>query len=137
MKHVVLIACASKKLDCPAPASELYVSDLFKKSLAYARSLKPDGIHILSALHHVLDLGDVVQPYNYTLNGLPASDQQEWADQVLLSLDLDYDARDTHYTILAGRSYCRYLTPHLPHHTLPLAGLGIGQQLKWLKEHTP
>lgn len=51
-KVIVLVSCVSKKADTPQKAKDLYISDLFKKSLAYACSLEPDGIFILSALHH-------------------------------------------------------------------------------------
>ncbi len=49
MSLIVLIACAAQKLDHPAPAADLYTSALFKGSLRYARKLKPDVIHVLSA----------------------------------------------------------------------------------------
>jgi len=49
MKKIVLISCASKKLEVKAKAADLYTSALFKLNLKYARKLKPDGIFILSA----------------------------------------------------------------------------------------
>ena len=51
MKTIVLISCVSKKKAQKAKAEELYESPLFVKSLAYAKSLKPDSIYILSAKH--------------------------------------------------------------------------------------
>ena len=46
---IVLISCASKKLNHKAKAGDLYISQLFKSGLRYAKSLNPDKIFILSA----------------------------------------------------------------------------------------
>jgi len=69
--RIVLIACVSKKLDKTAMAKDLYISQLFKSSLVYAKKQKPDKIFILSALHHLLKLDDVIEPYNVTLSNIP------------------------------------------------------------------
>ena len=47
---VVLISCASKKLNRKAKAEDLYISPLFKLNLKYAKSLNPDKIFILADL---------------------------------------------------------------------------------------
>ena len=56
MKIIILIACVSKKRPFKSKAKDLYISTLFTKSLAYAHTLNPDKIYIISALHHLLDL---------------------------------------------------------------------------------
>jgi len=56
MKKIILIQCSKKKLIKPAKAKDLYISPLFKKSLAYAFMLNPDKIFILSAKHNLLPL---------------------------------------------------------------------------------
>lgn len=71
MKKIVLISCVSKKGNKKAKAKDLYMSSLFINSLAYAYSLNPDKIFILSALHHLLDLDQEIEPYNVTLTRLP------------------------------------------------------------------
>ncbi len=67
MKKIVLISCASKKRDVACKARELYQSTLFKLSLAYAETLNADHIFILSALHGVVDLNSIIEPYNITI----------------------------------------------------------------------
>ena len=57
-KTIVLIPCVSKKLNYGAKAKDLYISPLFKYSLAYARKLNPDMIYILSAKHRLVDLNE-------------------------------------------------------------------------------
>lgn len=136
MKTIALISCASKKRAQAAPAAELYDSTLFRLSLAYARTLEPDVTHILSAKHHLLDLDEVIAPYDLTLNNMPAADVRAWAERVRRQLAGRYDLDRDHFIILAGQKYRRYLLPHLSFYDIPLQGLRIGEQLQFLKEKT-
>lgn len=71
MKRIILISCVKTKLDHPAKAEDLYISDLFVKNLTFARKLKPDYIFILSAKYGLLKLNDRIAPYEKTLNQMP------------------------------------------------------------------
>lgn len=75
MKTIVLISCVSKKLNHAAKARDLYVSPLFKGNLAYAESLKPDVIYILSAKYGLLSQQDEITPYDVTLNAMNAAEK--------------------------------------------------------------
>ena len=130
-KRIVLLSCVSTKLDHPAPAEELYDSPLFKKSLAYAKSLKPDGIYILSAKHYVLPLQKVIAPYDKTLLDMPADEVREWGAQVVKILADRFDLGDDEFIILAGEKYRKYIVPQIAHWSAPLEGLRIGEQLSW------
>ena len=134
MKRIVLLSCVSKKLDHPAPAAELYTSPLFRLSLAYARQLQPDAIHILSAKYGLVDLDQVIAPYDVTLNTMPAAERRAWAQRVLEQLAQRYDLEHDHFIILAGQRYRQYLVPHLAYVEIPLQGLPIGKQLQFLKQ---
>ena len=134
MAKTVLISCVSKKLDHEAEAQDLYTSTLFRLNLAYARKLEPDNILILSAKYGLLELHERVQPYDLTLNDMPASEVRAWAGMVLRQLAARSDTANDHYVLLAGARYRRYLTPHLRHFEVPLEGLRIGEQLSQLKE---
>lgn len=130
-KTIVLLACVATKLPHAAPAKELYDSPLFKKSLAYAESLHPDDIVILSAKHYVVPLDKVIRPYDKTLLNMPSDEIQEWAVQVLKILADKYDLEKDNFIILAGDKYRKYITPQITHWSAPLKGLRIGQQLSW------
>ena len=65
MRTIVLISCAFQKEDSKMEAQKIYKSTLFKKSLAYAKKLKPDAIYILSAKHHLLPLDKVIEVSTY------------------------------------------------------------------------
>jgi len=134
MKTVVLIACAASKTPHAAPAQELYCSTLFKNGLEYAKLLKPDDIFILSAMHHLVELDDVLNPYNFTLNDMKSKDIQVWADKVLEQITSKcYDLDNTQFVFLAGDKYRKFLVSKMPHHDVPMKGLGIGYQLQWLQ----
>jgi len=63
MKKIILIQCSKKKLTKPAKAKDLYISQLFKKSLAYADMRNPYKMFILSAKYNLLSLNWIVSPY--------------------------------------------------------------------------
>ena len=98
MKTIVLISCVSKKRGVKTKSKDLYQSALFKYSLTYAYSLRPDKIFILSALHHVLDLETEIEPYDVTLSNVPkhkrktglkvlnTEEKKEWGKRVIEEL---------------------------------------------------
>ena len=132
MNRIVLVSCATTKLDRRAKAEDLYVSDLFRKSFAYARSLRPAAIFILSAKHGLVHPEDVIEPYNQTLNTMNPAEIISWSDSVLCQLRKQTDVQDDHFIFLAGDRYRRYLTPRLCSVEVPMQGLRIGEQLRWL-----
>lgn len=133
MKHVALIACCKGKLSYPAPARELYQGSLFKKSLAYVTSLGPDTILILSALHGVVHIDQVIEPYEVTLNTMKRNERDEWTACVLGQLRGYADLEHDRFTFLAGARYREGLVKHIKQVEVPLEGMGIGVQLQWLK----
>lgn len=74
----VFISCVSKKKDCTCEAKDLYNSTYFDYCLKYARTLTDDkNIYILSALYGVLELTDIISPYEKTLNKMCKSERVE------------------------------------------------------------
>ncbi|OGY46579.1 MAG: hypothetical protein A2663_04690 [Candidatus Buchananbacteria bacterium RIFCSPHIGHO2_01_FULL_46_12] len=134
MAKIVLISCVSKKLNHKSKAQDLYVSPLFQKNLRYARSLNPDKIFILSAKYGLLSLTDVVEPYDKTLNKMTSNEIKEWANSVLKQLQKVFDLDKEEFVFLAGNNYRKFLLPRIKNYKIPMLGLGIGKQLKWLTE---
>ena len=133
---VVLLSCVSKKLPHKAKARDLYVSPLFRLGLKYAESLHPDRIFILSAEYGLIDLEKEIEPYNRTLNRMSSTDVLAWAGRVLLQLKSSADLKNDEFIFLAGERYRKNLIPHITNYSIPLKGLGIGRQLKYLKGAT-
>jgi hypothetical protein len=130
MKTVVLVACVATKINKPAPAENLYDSDLFKKSMAYAHKLTDSNdIYILSAKHHLLPIKKVIKPYDMTLNDFSAEEKEQWASTVISELkNKGYDLDKDKFVFLAGVNYRKYLEDKLQNIEIPLKGLRIGQQ---------
>ncbi|SKC68792.1 DUF6884 domain-containing protein [Maledivibacter halophilus] len=135
MRTIVLISCVSKKKEVESEARELYQSTLFKLALKYAEKIKPDKIFILSALHGVVELEQVIRPYNVTLNNMSEKDRKTWSEKVINQLknkNISFD--EDKFIILAGNNYRKYLVRNMKHVEVPMEGLKIGQQLSYLKE---
>jgi Family of unknown function (DUF6884) len=131
-RHVVLIACAARKREHRAPACELYNSPLFRFSYQYAQALTPDAIYILSAKHGLVAPDTSLAPYDLTLSRMPEAEVYAWAQTVLAQLRAVADLTADRFTLLAGARYRRYLVSQLGACAVPMAGLGIGQQLHFL-----
>jgi hypothetical protein len=127
-----LVACASQKLQCPAPARELYVSQLFKKASAYAE-LNCDRWFVLSAKHGLVHPDAVLEPYDLRLGSQMCPPVTEWAEGVRKQLREELNGiEDLTLVALAGEQYRTVLRDIPWPYEIPMKGLGIGQQLGWL-----
>ena len=134
MTIIVLISCASKKLNHRSEAKLLYISTLFKKSLEYAELIPHDQIFILSAKHRLLDPNRIINPYDQTLNKMESVERKKWAFEVLNQLKKVSDIRKDEFVILAGNKYSEFFAPDITNKKIPLAGKRIGKQLQWLNQ---
>lgn len=130
MKTIILIACSSKKLSVKSIARQLYCSNLFQKSLTYAKSIKYNNIFILSAKYGLLGLNTYIVPYNKTLNEMNASQIQEWSNMVLNQLQKVANIKKDEFIFLAGNNYRKFLISRISHYRIPMQGLSIGKQLQ-------
>lgn len=139
MTTVYLVSCVGKKADAPIQAADLYLSDWFIKARGYVESLGAEW-YILSAEYGFLRRDQVTAPYEKTLNAMPRGARRAWAEGVARTLIAAFPPR-THFVFLAGDRYRADLIPLLESagHScaVPMRGLGIGQQLAWLKSHQP
>lgn len=134
---VGVVACSSKKND-PAvvgkrrlQARDLYgASDLFRKASSYADAVTDEWV-ILSAKYGLVTPDRLLPYYN---QALPRSGNKAWAAKVRRSLEDRYDLDRTRFLVLAPSHYRKYLfTGSDLDYEAPMKGLGIGQQLGWLK----
>ncbi len=133
MGKIVLISCVSTKLPYKAKAKDLYISPLFKMNIAYAHTLKPKNIFILSAKYGLIDLEKIIYPYNQTLNTMRVEEIKKWAEKVKKQMDGKIDHKKDEIIFLAGEKYRKYLIPYFSKIQIPLQGLSIGKQLQFLK----
>lgn len=132
--RIGLVACASQKLDRPAPARELYVSQLFRKASAYAEATCGRW-YILSAKHGLIRPDEVIEPYDMRLGTTDPTSPPilVWADRVREQLAAELaDVPSVTLVALGGVQYQTVLRPCQWPFEIPMKGLGIGQQLGFL-----
>ncbi len=132
--RIALVSCVKAKQPYPAPAGELYTSQLFRRLRAYAVE-NADRWFILSAEHGVLSPDAIVAPYERTLNNMRMQERRAWANRVQEQL-IQVIPPESDVFVLAGMRYREQLVPFLRSSgfmvTIPLEGLSIGRQLQRL-----
>jgi hypothetical protein len=129
---VGLVGCASQKLKRPAPARELYVSQLFKKASAYAE-LTCDRWYVLSAKHGLVHPDTVLEPYDMKLGTLLGPPVKHWSAVVRNQLADELNGiGDFRLVALCRGQYRNALDGSKWQYEVPMEGMGIGQQLGWL-----
>jgi cytoplasmic iron level regulating protein YaaA (DUF328/UPF0246 family) len=136
MTTIALVACVSRKNSTPMPARDLYISDWFRKASAYAARVA-DRWYILSAKYGLVAPDAVIEPYDETLNRMGVAARRAWARQVTEDLRRVLQPGD-HVVILAGSRYRQDLIGPIRQMgctvEVPMEGLEIGKQLRWLKQ---
>lgn len=137
--RISLVACVARKRDAQVQAAELYTSDWFVKARALVVATGFPWF-ILSAKYGLLAPDDLVAPYNVTLTAMRSPDRRAWADMVTSQMARRLPAADE-VVVLAGVRYREGLLPWLraryPIVRVPMEGLSIGRQLRWMKHAAP
>lgn len=135
MKTIILISCCGPKLKVRSRAKDIYISPRFKYCLQCAKRLRPDMIFILSSKYGLLNMYKEIDPYDETLNNKSVVEVRRWSVDVVRELNKVSDLRNDMFIFLAGERYRKYILPYINSYRIPLKGMRIGQQLKFLKEH--
>lgn len=129
-----LVSCVKWKLDRPAPAKDLYTSDLFVKTRRFVEIQDKPWL-ILSAKHGLVDPNKEIAPYEKTLNKMDKAARRAWAAAVLNALE-PHLAGVRAVVFLAGERYREFVAPALSERGIevqvPMQGMRIGEQLAWL-----
>jgi hypothetical protein len=130
-----------QKLDRRATAKELYRSPLWRRRREYAeRSRRP--WFVLSALHGLVAPDELIDPYNVALRDFSPDERARWGERVAADLERRVGSLEGGlFEVHAGEVYRRALEAPLRSRgasfVVPLAGLGIGQQLAWYAHREP
>lgn len=131
---IALVSCVVRKRPTPSIARDLYTSAWFRKASAYADDVS-DTWYILSAKYGLLDLQEVIAPYDLTLNDMGIAQRRDWAKGILPILLSKFMQGDV-AIVLAGLKYREFLVDPLLEIgvkvEVPMKGLRIGEQLQWL-----
>lgn len=132
-----LVGCAATKLSRPAPARDLYTSQLFRKAAQYAEA-NSDRWYILSALHGLVSPDTVLHPYDVRLGTRTGPPIWDWAQMVADQLDARLAlVLDAELLVLAGTQYRTVLRLVDYPARVPMKGMGIGEQLAYLTNQLP
>lgn len=135
---VYLVSCVSQKRMEPSLGRDLYISVWFRKAHDYIQAVGCPWF-ILSAEYGLVSPDQVIAPYEKTLNTMPVASRRQWAKEVLVQLD-EAVPNLSRVVFLAGKRYREFLEGHLGNHkvrvSVPMEGLRIGEQLRWLSQHT-
>jgi hypothetical protein len=135
---LVLLSCTKSKLDKKSKAQDLYSpSPMFQKTLSYGQSLKPDKIFILSAKYHLVDLNELLEPYDLTLKDMKKDEKDEWGNKVLKNLkSKGINVKKDKFIFLTGSEYMKPLEKYIPEENIekPMEGKRMGERLQWLNK---
>lgn len=137
-RRIALVACVKSKRPHSSPASELYISPLFKRSRAWAETYC-DGWFILSAKFGLVMPVTEISPYEVTLNRMGRNDRRLWAERVYEQMwRANLLTPGVTFVWLTGKTYKEELSRLLGSFAQedPMAGLALGPRLQWLKQQT-
>lgn len=134
---IIFLSCVKNKSEHPCAARDMYISDLFKKSLSYAEQLSESAtIYILSAKYGLLELDQQIEPYELTLNTMNKKQRKEWTDKVLMQCKEKNISFDEETVFLCGKKYREFLMNEFKNSSAPLGHMGIGKQLAFYNKQT-
>ena len=137
-ERIYLVSCVAKKRAYSSSARNLYLSDWFVSARDRVMQER-EPWYILSAKFGLLHPDKVIAPYDVTLNKLGVADRRRWAARVITQMDEALPHADE-VVIFAGQRYREFLEEYLRRRyssvKVPMEGLRIGEQLRWMK-HGP
>lgn len=134
--RIGIVACCKSKLARPAPARDLYTSHLFRGSLRHAEAAC-DVVFVASALHGLVVLDEVIEPYERSLADIGKRFRVGWGQRVVDDIAARCPGEQT-LVLYAGAMYADPIRAEAFRRgwTIeePLAGMQIGQRLRHLSQ---
>ncbi len=142
MSTIYLVACCAQKQEGEHEAKDLYLSPWFKLARKYVEQASAStcaGWYILSAKYGLVLPTQRIASYDTSLLDMKRGPYLDWLFRVQKALS-PVAAANCHFVLLAGREYRADLVHWLLYKgatvEVPMQGLGIGEQLAWLKKKT-
>jgi len=126
---IAFIACSKSKRTTPCRARDMYTGALFRKALKYTEC-RFEKVLILSALYGVVDLNQIITPYERTLNTMPLKERKEWAAGVWEQIK-KRKIEKKELWFFTGYKYHEFFKGQKP-----LQGLSLGYQLQWFDQQS-
>ncbi|MFZ9028808.1 MAG: DUF6884 domain-containing protein [Crocinitomicaceae bacterium] len=119
MERIALVACVKEKLDHSARAADIYTGDSFKIWLNDAKDRDVDHIYILSGKYGLLDLNEIIEPYDLNLGNQDNSYIKKWNQGVISKLSTKHNLGATHAIIYTNKVYYEGLLDHFKSYEIP------------------
>ncbi len=119
-KRIALVTCVKEKADSSCAAKDLYQGQLFNQFMQEAHDQNADEIYILSGKHGLLELEDIIAPYDLNLNEQSSAFVMDWSRQVLTALDKRTNLDNDHFIFITNPTYRQFLVPEVRHYSVPL-----------------
>lgn len=119
MERIALVACVKEKLNHSASAMEMYTGDSFKSWMSDAKAHNVDHIYILSGKYGLLELNEIIEPYDLNLGHQDASYIENWKKSVISKLKAKHSLADTHLIIYTNEVYYEGLLGHFKSYEIP------------------
>lgn len=136
---LLLVSCAYEKLDRPAEARDLYISERFRLARSYAEQ-RSQPWFILSGEHALVRPVDWLAPYDTSLDDMPPEYQAAWGIWVVAKLSRLYgNLENSLVEIHAPQSYVDPIASSLKaagsalH--LPLADVAWSEWATWYRRN--
>lgn len=132
---VYVVGCGAAKLDRPARARALYTGGLFVAARQYVEALGAEW-RVLSGYYGLVHPNRVLKPYNQRL---PRQQRERDAWALIAATGLTYENAGSPWraVFLCGAEYADPVATELATRGIvteqPLAGLGMGARLRWLR----
>lgn len=126
---LVFIACGKEKQNHPCKAEDLYIGAYFRKTLLYAKSLKPDKIYILSAKYGCVEPDAIIAPYEKTMADYSEHEKRNWAKNVYAQLIEKGCNFEDKAVFLCGNNYRKYIQRLFKNNVVPFKNIGIIAQM--------
>ncbi|MGW3915883.1 DUF6884 domain-containing protein [Streptomyces sp. NPDC005070] len=124
--ELVIIPCGSRKLERPARAADLYIGSYHRACRRAADALRPERLLILSARYGLLDLDDIIEPYDTPHGAAGATTSQLLLRQ---ATERDIVLLDP-VVALGGARHTALVHAVWPHARTPLRGTrSMGEQM--------
>ncbi len=124
--ELVVIPCGSRKLDHPHGPPTCTPVRITGRAARRAEALRPDRLLILSARYGLLDLDDVIEPYDTPHGTKDSVTSQLLLDQATLRDIVRLDP----VIALGGARHVSLIRSVWPHALTPLTGTrGMGEQM--------
>lgn len=124
--ELVVIPCGSRKLGRPARAADMYIGSYHRACRRAAEALRPERLLILSAGYGLLDLDDIIEPYDTPHGAAGAATAERLLEQAAERGIVHLDPVVT----LGGARHTALVHTVWPYARTPLAGTrGMGEQM--------